>query len=162
MRRARLRFDDLTAALLRSRAQEYRAMADEAPTSWVRDEFYRIAAGLERVAEEKRVADRFRRPRVSELTADQLGGLARAYRDLAVGATTKWTEDALNRFATRLELMGSGRSRRDDARQEGGIDVHACNSLDLPLWVPPPPSAVRVADRASAESGLETERRQPR
>ena len=78
-------------------------MAAEAPTSSIRDELYRIAAGLERVAEEKKAGDRFRCPRLSELTADQLRGLARAYRDLAAGATTEWTEDALNRFATKLE-----------------------------------------------------------
>ncbi len=101
----RLHFDELTTALLHSRAEEYRDLAAEAPKVWIRDEFYRIATGLDRIAEEKKVPDQFRRPRLSKLTADQLRGLAQAYRALAAGATTEWGRNALNQFAAKLELM---------------------------------------------------------
>jgi hypothetical protein len=107
VRKRRVRFDELTTDLLRGRAQEYRDLAADAPTNRIREELYRIADGLERVAGEKRSADRFRRPRLSERTSDQLRGLARAYRDLAAGATADWTQDALNRFAMKLDLMAT-------------------------------------------------------
>ena len=100
--RRRSRFAELTSKDFRNEAQQYRAMAADAPMGWIPNEFIRIAAGLDRVADEKEATERMRPRNLAEFTPDQLHGLERAYRDLGASATTDWTRRSFDRIADEL------------------------------------------------------------
>ena len=102
LRGHRSRFAELTSQDFRNEAQRYRAMAGDAPMGWIQNEFIRIAAGLDRVADEKEATEKMRPRNLAEFTPDQLHGLERAYRDLGASATTDWTRRSFDRIADEL------------------------------------------------------------
>jgi hypothetical protein len=104
------------AAELYAEARRLREFSHTLGTGAVRAEILELIDELERRArafrpEDQEVKDPARRPRLSDLTDDQVLGRAKAYRDLADTATTAWVQASLMQCAIGLERMVEARTK---------------------------------------------------